>query len=528
MLLWGKVNMIPQKKVWFFVFLFVISWVLFASAGVFAFVNVSLLGPPDNSLLNISQPSFTFNASSDLLNTTFTCALIINGAFATQNTTLTNFSIVSLSPASNLAEDNFTWQVNCSDANGSLATATRSGTIDTIDPQYVISARGGADSVFINVTATDIRLKSVTLYFFNASGDLRNTMTSLTNNITLTYNSLPEGRYLYNLSAVDWAGNMNVSPLFAVFVDRTPPTIQFSDPTETDGVSLNRTNIQVTVSAQDNLNFSNITIYLSNRSGSLLQTQVGFTQTFFYNFTGLQNGTYIFNATAYDLTGNSNSTVSRTVTLAYNVPPASTSSTSNSNSNSQTTEDYWTTTYDLSGTDLQDQGSLAKNLLTRERLHFKLSGSDYYLGLIDISSNTATFNLSSGQEFTLTTGESKKISLQGGDTYNVKITLSSLTALLASITLASINERVSTPALTNQPVVNSQLNSSLNSNASKLNATLENLPASKSNNTFFIVTLLIVALVLGSILFYVLHIKKDFFSKSKGFASNKGGLEFYS
>jgi hypothetical protein len=96
--------------------------------------------------------------------------------------------------------------------------------------------------------------------------------------------------------------------------DSVSPQINYGLGTETSGTTLSsRNNILVNATASDT-NLANITINLYNSTG-LANTTTTLTSPLFLNFTNLVNGIYYFNATALDLSGNSNSTETRNVTI---------------------------------------------------------------------------------------------------------------------------------------------------------------------------------------------------------------------
>ena len=112
---------------------------------------------------------------------------------------------------------------------------------------------------------------------------------------------------------------LNSSSSTTILGDTLPPAIDFVSPTPADNASLNQTYIQVNVTANDT-NLANITIFLYNSSGSLINSSTAGSSPDFFNFTGLPDGVYSINATAYDLAGNSNSTTTRSVTLDTHPP----------------------------------------------------------------------------------------------------------------------------------------------------------------------------------------------------------------
>jgi uncharacterized protein YjbI with pentapeptide repeats len=101
-------------------------------------------------------------------------------------------------------------------------------------------------------------------------------------------------------------------------VDTKKPGIWFDINTALSG---NQTadSIAVNVSASD-LHLANITVNLFDASGLLASSTSAVQNPFFVNFTGLSDGIYNFNATAYDSSGNSNSTETRTVVIDNTMP----------------------------------------------------------------------------------------------------------------------------------------------------------------------------------------------------------------
>ena len=96
--------------------------------------------------------------------------------------------------------------------------------------------------------------------------------------------------------------------------DTIAPEIEFVFPTEDGESNLSRDYIQVNVSASDDVELSNVTIYLYDDSG-LIDSQLTTSSPNYINFTNLSNGDYYFNATALDNSSNSNSTETRAVTI---------------------------------------------------------------------------------------------------------------------------------------------------------------------------------------------------------------------
>ncbi len=114
-------------------------------------------------------------------------------------------------------------------------------------------------------------------------------------------------------------GLSNFGTVNNVTVDNTFPTINFVAPTETDGSTLMRNNIQINVTSTDT-HFQDITIFLFNSTNDLINQTTTTSSPNFVNITMLDDGLYFFNATATDQAGNTNFTATRNVTLDSTPP----------------------------------------------------------------------------------------------------------------------------------------------------------------------------------------------------------------
>ncbi|MGV8162912.1 MAG: PQQ-binding-like beta-propeller repeat protein [Candidatus Nanoarchaeia archaeon] len=86
--------------------------------------------------------------------------------------------------------------------------------------------------------------------------------------------------------------------------DYEPPTIQFNFPSEQNNITIHREDIFVNVSALDNKDIANITIYVYNSEDSVI-FQKSFSESPAYSpIYNLDNGVYYVNASACDLSNN--------------------------------------------------------------------------------------------------------------------------------------------------------------------------------------------------------------------------------
>lgn len=175
----------------------------------------------------------------------------------------------------------------------------------------------------------------------NAS-DIATNISSVYANITLP-NGTVEIFLMPNISSQIYSYNYTIPPLIGRYnvtfianntdnyinssqitsfnaVDQLHPSINFTNPTEINGSLINRRNIIVNVSVSD-LFLSNISIFVFNSSHSLVNSTVNTTSSSaYYNFSVNSDGTYYFNATAYDQMNNVNNTGTYSISIDTIIP----------------------------------------------------------------------------------------------------------------------------------------------------------------------------------------------------------------
>jgi hypothetical protein len=244
-------------------------------------------------------------------------AMQINNA---NGATAANYTVSGLSDGSH------TYYATCSDVAGnSNSTETRNITIDTANPAISFttptdnsSATLNRNFIQINVTANDTNLKNITIYIYNSTG-LYNSTNSTASPLFINWTGLPDGVYYFNATAFDNAGNLNKTETRNVTIDTANPTIQFTSPTDNSSATYSRNYVQINVSATDS-SLKNVTIYLYNSTGGLVNSSNGTASPLFANFSVTVDGNYSFNATAYDTAGNTNKTETRNVTIDVTPP----------------------------------------------------------------------------------------------------------------------------------------------------------------------------------------------------------------
>jgi len=197
-----------------------------------------------------------------------------------------------------------------------------SPTIDFVSPTETNNSNINRDYILVNVTASDnTALSNITVILFNSTINLINSTSSSSSPFYVNFSGLSDGIYYFNATATDTSNNLNSTETRKVIVDRTSPTVDFVSPTESSGTLLTKNSILINVTASDYSpgSISIITINLYN-STSLVNSTATSVSPNFVNITGLPDGLYYFNATASDLAGNGNKTLTRNVTIDTGIP----------------------------------------------------------------------------------------------------------------------------------------------------------------------------------------------------------------
>jgi len=283
---------------------------------------------PANNTIQTSN-SFTINVTvNDTQSSIDVCTLEFNGVNETMTKVGSGTFVTCNTTKSGLANGVFTYKVYANDTSNNVnVSETRVITIDNVGPNITLVSPTPANNSFVNSATQTINATvadsttAVHTCILQFDG-VNSSMTKLGSGTTVVCNStqagLSDGLHNFTVFANDSANNFGANGTNFFTVDTVNPAIAFVSPTETSGTAQARNYIQTNVTASDT-NFKNVTTRLFNGSG-LVSSATNTTSPSFVNFTGLIDGTYFFNATAFDLAGNSNSTETRNVTVDTTAP----------------------------------------------------------------------------------------------------------------------------------------------------------------------------------------------------------------
>ena len=135
------------------------------------------------------------------------------------------------------------------------------------------------------------------------------------------------------------------------------------------------------------------------------------------------------------------------------VTAAAAATSSSSGGGSSTNNPYWTSTKIL--TDQQFIDGAIRDLEVKGRMKFSINSVEHSVGIVALTSTTATINISSTpQQATFSVGQEKKFDVNADGYYDVYVKLNSIAGNKASVTIKSINEKIpaiTTPTTTTTP-----------------------------------------------------------------------------
>ena len=235
----------------------------------------------------------------------------------------------------------YTFNVSVRDyANRENVTLSRIVRVDSgmPVPSYVTGSDSngsyvGRNFIIANISVIEVNLNTTNVSLMNASGAiLRSNLTVANQSFYINFTGLDDGMYFVNSTSIDFAGNKNSTETRTVVIDTIVPVPSYVTGSDANGSYVGRNFIIANISVIEvNLNTTNVS--LMNASGAILRSNLTVAnQSFYINFTGLDDGMYFVNATVNDSAGNRNiSFGTRTVVIDTSVPVPSFISPSDTN-----------------------------------------------------------------------------------------------------------------------------------------------------------------------------------------------------
>lgn len=205
-----------------------------------------------------------------------------------------------------------------------IVTSAQNFTVDSTNPSIVFNHTTALNNsnlsqnyLFVSVNVTEINTANMTFSLWS-NGIINKSVMMTSINATYNFTSLTNGRYAFNVSIFDLAGNSNATETRNATLDTLPPAIAFNHTTQLNNSNVSRSWIFVSVNLTE-LYLKNISYFLYS-NGLLNQSAIMEISNVTNNFTGLADGFYSYNVTAFDHAGNQNTTEARNITLDTAAP----------------------------------------------------------------------------------------------------------------------------------------------------------------------------------------------------------------
>ena len=295
---------------------------------------VNLTSPPNNAVLNNSQPNHEFYVKDNENATLSYCRLnyMLNETpftryqtflYTNATYTITNDTIHSIMQNQSIADGIYKWFVDCSDNMGNQDSETLQLTIfvNGDGPNMAIGGPSSApegDPVTLTANASDyFGVSQIDIYTDGGLLPVKTCLGVTSCDYTTTYTA---GTHTYGARATDGYGqqteNLNAGTINVNAADTTPPTVFVTAPSV---VGVGET-FKISAIASDDIQAVNLVIYVDNSSVSELCLQyLNGTLNCTHTANYATSGNHTYYATASDTSGNTATTP--TQTFYVNAPP---------------------------------------------------------------------------------------------------------------------------------------------------------------------------------------------------------------
>ncbi len=287
--------------------------------------GVNITTTTSSGITNISSQTISGTGNSGAFVTVYSGNTIIgttivhsDGTWSTPTTLFEGYNVI-------------TAKENDSQGHVSLASASITITLDTINPLVAISAPSNnaifnTSTITVTGTASDNLGTGINQVTVSINNGAQNVATLSGNNWSFSIPNLSDGTYTIIATATDKAGN-TANTSITITVDTTKPVVVISSPS--NGALLNNLSTAVTGTASDNpgTGINQVTVSINNGAQNVA-TLSG--NNWSFSASSLVVGSNVITATATDKAGNTANT-SITITVGVNTPIITTPSATTSN-----------------------------------------------------------------------------------------------------------------------------------------------------------------------------------------------------
>jgi hypothetical protein len=253
--------------------------------------------------------------------------------------------------------------------------------------------------------------------------------------VSVNTNALADGNKTFTVHVTDESGNVNKTrKLGNIITDNTAPTITAA----TNAASTTKTKLVVDLSLSDTVGVNST---CGSDSNNAVITGTGISQVL--TEENLKCGTsYVYTVTCYDEVRNRRQLSTTHTTSACTTGGGSYASGGGGGGSSGAT--VWKNTYVEDKVDIAIvPGGVSQSLGSKERIKIKVGVATHHVGVESVSTDSAVIAVESEeQRVTLKVGESAKFDVDGDNRYELKVTLTGISAGKASVVALAIDEPV--------------------------------------------------------------------------------------
>jgi hypothetical protein len=348
---------------------------------------------------------------------------------------------------------NFTdglWYFNVTSINTSgftNYTATRSITIDLTYPALLNGSGTDVNAstvnrswIYFNVSIIETNPSNITFLLYNSSGEFNRTtftLSNITRDNRINWSRVPNGNYTYNATINDLAGNINTTTIRKITIaDTTAPQIGLVSPAYE--VTSTTSSYNFTFNITDEGDILNCSLIIDGVEAQVMYNPVRGANIGMYNGS-FSVATHNWSVNCTDIGGNQgNSTLYKFYV---------TGGVGGSGGNSASGPVFWLNTYVPLDSEFISEKGYTKELSSKNQIRIKIGNEDHNVGVIIITSTTATINVSSTpQQAVFNIGDEKKFDVNSDNYYDLFVKLNSIANNKANVTIKKIYEEISSVA----------------------------------------------------------------------------------
>ncbi|MFA5084637.1 MAG: hypothetical protein WC475_04675, partial [Candidatus Paceibacterota bacterium] len=384
-----------EKKIYLNAVIF-LALVSFAIAAGAAISGLNLVSPADDAWSADSTPDFTFNAASSINLTDISCILYIGGVENGTNSSVFNATDTTIT-SSALAEGDYQWYINCTDAEGTTQGAERTITIgDTAASSTLSSPSAGyntsSTNISFNCTSSDNNgLANVTLYgnwsawHANETTDISGT----SNTSNFSNKTIEEGMYAWNCYSCDSDDNCSfASSNRTVLIDTHNPVVSARTPA--DEAEDGEGSVSFVFNVSDNSSIKNCSLYIDDEMDTT-DTSISkdTNQTISISLT---QGDYEWYVKCYDYSGNSGRSGDRDLSITEEDDDDDDGGGSSGGSSSEDEDTVTGSAATFKAGDLSTiKTKSIANAMKDDKIEFVLMNENHTITIGAVSSNSTTF-----------------------------------------------------------------------------------------------------------------------------------------